>query len=86
MTAYDITDLMGVLVPRNLLVISPKNHLLQPASNSSVSQYLQFTQTVYSFKKAFSNLSILPGDYSTKEIQMSIIQWLKSMMIPNNSQ
>lgn len=85
MTAYDITDLLGVLAPKKLMVVSPKDHLLQPASNSTVSQYLQFTQTVYSFKKASSNLSILPGDYSIKQIQTFIIQWLKSIL-SNSSQ
>ena len=59
LTAYDLPDLIGCMVPRKVTVAGLKDHALEPASDDLVKLEMEFPVTVYSGKGASDNLKII---------------------------
>jgi dienelactone hydrolase len=61
LTAYDLPDLMGIIAPRKLAIIEPKDHIKQPINIDLVDREMAFLKKAYSHRNAGKNLNILPS-------------------------
>jgi len=68
--AYDLPDLMGSIAPRRMVLLDLKNQLLEPASTELMDQELEFTRSVYKFKKLSENLKV-----NTNDSLLSAVDW-----------
>jgi cephalosporin-C deacetylase-like acetyl esterase len=58
LTAYDLPDLIGCLVPRKVVLSAIKNQLLEPASDKVIDLDMAFPANVYTLKGVSKNLKI----------------------------
>ncbi|HUU27893.1 MAG TPA: acetylxylan esterase [archaeon] len=59
LTAYDLPDLAGLLCPRKLLFLEPKDARKQPALSEMVNSELSFPRSVYTDRQAAENIKVL---------------------------
>lgn len=71
LTAYDLPDLIGCIVPRKIALVELKDQMKQPASKDLIDEELSFPRSVYTLKNAAKNLNILT---SAEDIG-SVVGW-----------
>lgn len=59
LTAYDLPDLIGCVAPRKVMLVEPKDHMLEKVSEETVKEEMAFPLSVYALKKAPDNLRII---------------------------
>jgi cephalosporin-C deacetylase-like acetyl esterase len=71
LTAYDLPDLIGCISPERVLLVQPKDHMLNSASQELINQELQFPLRIYSQKNVPGNLKVL----TTSENPGQLMKW-----------
>ena len=71
LTVYDLPDLIGCLSPEKVVLVEPKDHMLNSASKELINQELEFPLRVYSQKKVPGNLKVL----TTPENSGPLMKW-----------
>jgi dienelactone hydrolase len=71
LTAYDLPDLIGLIVPRKVVLADLRDQMLEHPSTELINKELEFPKSVYSFKHAVSNFKVL----EKIEDLNSIVKW-----------
>jgi hypothetical protein len=74
LTAYDLPDLVGCLVPRKVLFAEANDCMKKPASKQLINHELKFPRNVYSKKRVPNNLKVV--NWTVEKHINEIIDWL----------
>ena len=68
LTAYDLPDLIGCMVPRKVAMVNLKDHALESASEDLIKQEMTFPRSAYSNKGVSENIKIISSTESTGDV------------------
>jgi cephalosporin-C deacetylase-like acetyl esterase len=71
LTAYDLPDLIGFISPAKVVLVEPKDHMLNSAGQELINKELEFPLGVYSQKNVPGNLKVL----TTSENPGQLMKW-----------
>ena len=72
LTAYDLSDLIGSIAPRKIVLADLRDQMLEPASTELINKGLEFPRAVYSSRQVSGNLKIIEKMDSLD----SIVDWV----------